>query len=200
VPTTIIGPDGITYGWVTAKDGRTWLDRNLGATQVAEAENDTAAYGALYQWGRFCDGHQVPSSGTTTTQSAGDTPGDGNFIYSHSDWRATANDLLWQGLTGINNPCPDGYRLPTQAEWATLISTEGITGSATAFASTLKLPVNGARYFATAGLTGQGAYGLYWTSTIAGTNSQRIYIPSGYVDNYAAEYRANGYGIRAIKD
>jgi hypothetical protein len=38
--------------------GKTWMDRNLGAAQLATASNDVAAYGDLYQWGRFSDGHQ----------------------------------------------------------------------------------------------------------------------------------------------
>ena len=34
--------------------GRTWIDRNLGASQVATSPTDTAAYGDLYQWGTQC--------------------------------------------------------------------------------------------------------------------------------------------------
>jgi hypothetical protein len=33
-----------------------WLDRNLGATQVATKVDDSAAYGDYYQWGRAKDG------------------------------------------------------------------------------------------------------------------------------------------------
>ena len=64
-PTGITGPDGLTYGTVTGEDGRIWLDRNLGATQVATAYNDTASYGHLYQWGRYADGHQIRTSSVT---------------------------------------------------------------------------------------------------------------------------------------
>ena len=38
--------------------GRVWMDRNLGATQVATSSTDEAGYGDLYQWGRRKDGHQ----------------------------------------------------------------------------------------------------------------------------------------------
>ena len=38
--------------------GRVWMDRNLGATQVATSSIDEAGYGDLYQWGRRKDGHQ----------------------------------------------------------------------------------------------------------------------------------------------
>ena len=33
------------------------------------------------------------------------------------DWRETINNNLWQGVNGINNPCPLGFRLPTWNEW-----------------------------------------------------------------------------------
>jgi hypothetical protein len=45
-----------------------WLDRNLGATQVATSLNDSDAYGDLYQWGRAKDGHE--KSSTTTIASS----------------------------------------------------------------------------------------------------------------------------------
>jgi hypothetical protein len=39
---------GLTYKLVTSpKTGRVWLDRNLGATQVATKVDDSAAYGHL---------------------------------------------------------------------------------------------------------------------------------------------------------
>ncbi|MGA1583494.1 MAG: hypothetical protein ACO4CH_09580, partial [Saprospiraceae bacterium] len=38
--------------------GKTWMDRNLGASQVADSSSDANSYGDWYQWGRFADGHQ----------------------------------------------------------------------------------------------------------------------------------------------
>lgn len=32
--------------------GKTWMDRNLGASQAATSSTDDLAYGDLYQWGR----------------------------------------------------------------------------------------------------------------------------------------------------
>src|SRR5690606_24737546 len=96
---------------------KTWMDRNLGASQVATSSANANAYGDLYQWGRFADGHQCRNSGTTSTLSTTDTPGNGLFIISSiGDWRSSQNNNLWQGVNGINNPCPTGYRLPTEAE------------------------------------------------------------------------------------
>lgn len=99
---------------------RTWMDRNLGASQVATNSADASSYEDLFQWGRFADGHQCRNSTTTATISITDTPGNGHYILtsiSPYDWRSPANDNLWQGVNGINNPCPNGYRLPTLAEF-----------------------------------------------------------------------------------
>ena len=69
-----------TYGTVISADNKCWLDRNLGATQVATSSTDAASYGDLFQWGRLDDSHQVRTSPTTTTLSNSDIPGHGNFI------------------------------------------------------------------------------------------------------------------------
>jgi hypothetical protein len=45
--------------------GKTWMDRNLGASRVATDSTDALAYGDLYQWGRFADGHQCRDSDQT---------------------------------------------------------------------------------------------------------------------------------------
>ena len=37
---------------------QTWLDRNLGASRVAEAADDHLAYGSSFQWSRKADGHE----------------------------------------------------------------------------------------------------------------------------------------------
>jgi hypothetical protein len=60
--------------------GRIWMDRNLGAMQVATSSTDADSYGDLYQWGRGADGHQIRTSDTTNTLSSTDQPADGKFI------------------------------------------------------------------------------------------------------------------------
>src|SRR5690606_28383203 len=49
----------IVYTTVKAKDGRIWLQQNIGATRVATSNTDAAAYGHYFQWGRWDDGHQI---------------------------------------------------------------------------------------------------------------------------------------------
>jgi hypothetical protein len=153
---------------VTSLTGRIWMDRNLGASQVATSSTDAAAYGDLYQWGRCSDGHEKRASGTTSTLSATDTPGHGNFIPSSAaarDWRSPQNGALWQGVNGTNNPCPAGYRLSTEPELAAERSSWTSDDEAGAFASPLKLVVAGHRAHTTAALVNVGSLGYYWTGT-----------------------------------
>ncbi len=197
------GPDGLSYGTVQGPDGKCWLDRNLGATQVATAINDTLAYGNLYQWGRGVDGHQITTSGTTDTLSSSDQPGHSNFIKSPLtpyDWRSPQNNNLWQGYGGVNNPCPTGFRLPTQPEWAALVSAAGITNGPTAYASALKLPYAGYRGYSNAGLIGQGSGGYYWSSTPNGIYAYNLYFNSTAVGPANNNIRAYGFSVRCLKD
>lgn len=106
---TTVGPTDV----YNSGTGKIWMDRNLGATHVATSSMDADSYGDLYQWGRDADGHQIRTSGTTDTLSSMDVPGHGDFILAPNspvDWRNPQNDNLWQGVNGINNPCPAGYK------------------------------------------------------------------------------------------
>jgi len=182
--------------------GVIWMDRNLGATQVATSSTDADSYGDLYQWGRAADGHQSRTSGTTATLSTTDTPGHGDFIINGSspyDWRSPQNDNLWQGLSGTNNPCPSGYRLPTEAEWEAERTSWGSNNAAGAFASPLKLPVAGYRSSSSGSLINVGSYGYYWSSTVVGTRSRYLYFGSSDANMYS-NHRAYGNSVRCLKD
>jgi uncharacterized protein (TIGR02145 family) len=182
--------------------GRVWMDRNLGASQAATSSTDTNSYGDLYQWGRRGDGHQCRTSPTTSTLSSVDQPTNGSFILSPNapyDWRSPQNTNLWQGVNGVNNPCPSGYCLPTEAE----LNAERLSWTSNdrqgAFASTLKLPVAGNRSHSSGSLGNVGTNGYYWGSTVNGVNSQYLvfYNSNALMNDY---YRANGFSVRCIKD
>jgi hypothetical protein len=187
---------------VNPTTSKIWMDSNLGASQVAISSIDALAYGDLYQWGRGADGHQIITSATTATLSSTDVPGNALFIItSNSDWRSPKNDNLWQGVAGVNNPCPTGYRIPTEAEWeAERLSWTGGNNAAGALASPLKLPMAGRRKddgsFQTV-----GTYGYYWSSNIAsnGSSVRSLYFTSATASMYSW-YRGYGASVRCIKD
>jgi len=185
--------------------GKIWMDRNLGASQAATSSTDANSYGDLYQWGRRADGHQCRTSPTTATLSSTDQPAHGDFITIDSgnyDWRSPQNDNLWQGVNGINNPCPSGYRLPTNAELDAERASWSQNNSAGAFASPLKLPRAGNRE-ASDGSLYVGSYGEYWSSTVGtGANSEEA---GGLIFSSSSAYmlyndRAEGLSVRCIKD
>lgn len=87
---------------------RIWLDRNLGALQVAEEPGDHLAYGDLYQSGRKADGHQKVLWSTfdegvllnKQTLINTDCPTSTHFIieqYPPHDWRKTKNSRFGLG-------------------------------------------------------------------------------------------------------
>ena len=187
--------------------GEIWMDRNLGASQVATSSTDANAYGDLYQWGRAADGHESRTSATTSTNATSAVPNDGNawdgfFITEGSspyDWLTPQDDNLWQGVSGTNNPCPSGYRLPTEAEWEAERTSWSINNAAGAFASPLKLPVAGYRGNSDGSLSLVGSFGFYWSSTVDGTNSRNLYFDSSNAGMFG-DSRANGNSVRCLKD
>jgi uncharacterized protein (TIGR02145 family) len=183
---------------VNAVTGKIWMDRNLGATQVATSSTDASAYGDLYQWGRGNDNHQLRTSSTTSTLSSTDTPGNADFILS-ADWRSSQNNNLWQGVNGVNNPCPSGYRIPTEAEWTAEKNSWSSDNAAGAFSSSLKLPMAGYRSYTTGVVLNAGAYGAYWSSTVNGTRvrTKEFITNNGFFGN---TNRGWGTSVRCIKD
>ena len=182
--------------------GEVWMDRNLGATQVATSSTDASAYGDLYQWGRAADGHESRTSATTITLSTSDTPGHGDFIttsISPNDWRSPQNDNLWQGVSGINNPCPSTYRLPTNAEWQAERTSWTSNNAAGAYNSPLRLPVAGLRSSSNGALIDVGSYGYYWSSAIDGPGSRYLLFGSS-VASLFSYFRAFGFSVRCLKD
>ena len=188
-------------GEVVSLTGRIWMDRNLGASQVATSSTDALAYGDFYQWGRLTDGHQLRTSGTTPTPADSDNPGHANFITTSSephDWRASQNDNLWQGVSGTNNPCPTGFRLPTKTEWDNERSTWATNNAAGAFANPLKLPAGGNR--GTSGsLFNIGTYGYYWSSTVNVAVTDFLLFSSSDAFMFM-NHRSTGLSVRCIKN
>ena len=98
---------------VTLSDGtkatQTWLDRNLGASKVAESADDFEAYGSLFQWSRKADGHEKTS------------------------WSSATAGVLANGIAGVNERVPNradaGHSqfIPTSEaphDWAVQTSTQ----------------------------------------------------------------------------
>lgn len=193
---------GFTIPTETSPTGKVWMARNLGSSRVATSSTDPASYGDLYQWGRTSDGHQLRASGTTTVLASGSSPGHGNFIITSStpfDWLTTQDDTLWQGVNGVNNPCPTGYRLPTEAEWNAERMSWTSDNAAGAYSSVLRLPTTGYRHRGSANLVNVGTNGAYWSSTVSGTQVRAISFSSTST-TIANTIRSHGFSVRCIKN
>jgi hypothetical protein len=202
------------YMPVLGAEGKTWLNNNLGANYAnttkgafnpatqAGSPTDTNAYGSLFQWGRGADGHEFRTSGNTAGPIA--TPWtSSNFITNNStpfDWRTPQDNNLWQGVSGTNNPCPIGYRLPTETELDNQRLTWSVYTSSGAIASPLKLPLAGRRLNSPGSLSSVGSIGGYRSSsTNSSTTAHNLNFNSSTA-NMSPNNRANGFSVRCIKD
>ncbi|NCP91190.1 MAG: hypothetical protein GW827_13340, partial [Flavobacteriales bacterium] len=187
------------------KTGKTWMNKNLGASQVATSPTDSLAYGDLYQWGRLTDGHEKRTSNTTTTLSNSDVPGHGDFILHPNlpaplSWNSPVNINLWQGVNGTNNPCPTGYRIPTDGELAAERLSWATPDAAGAFASPLKWTLAGNRIYINGQIVNAGLRGSYWSSLTNGAMSSYMYFNNGSSSPSNNYQTADGASVRCIKN
>jgi len=200
---------------------------------------DATVYGDLYQWGRTTDGHEKRNSTTVNTQAtAFDSNGQpsasshkGKFIASYQDWRNPASTTLWynNGKT-VNDPCPPGWRLPTQEEWGSIVNggtniknTIPAGGTSTTSGNYWKWntgiggtpgwtvsPDGGANVTLFLPAAGYRNYtadvsetlsnGYYWSSTPSSTNSYYMYFSINSLYPGNAFFRATGISVRCVAE
>ncbi|MDV2449380.1 hypothetical protein CMU93_18005, partial [Elizabethkingia anophelis] len=198
---------------------------NLGADTSADPFVPSAAiHGAKYQWGYKTSNPLVSDSRyyTQTDDQANSSPIAGWTISSQylpdnswSDTSKTAND-----------PCPDGYRVPTQAQWrdirASTFNTRERVGdwsnnSSTNYSSavylknqlnirTLMFPATGYRTSSTGGdLNARGVDGRYWFSTFepstTSTFATAYFMTVGQqLAGNISINRTDGNSVRCVKE
>lgn len=208
----LFGPDTMII--VRAADGHVWLQQNMGAENVAAEHNDPTAFGDLYQWGRWHDGHASRTSATAPAATlAPNNPlglgmGSGSFYIGSipSDWWGTGSGSdTWEGSVAIAvngiDPCTalgDAWQLPTQADWTNVLTVEAITNTLTAFASNLKLTAAGARDGQSGIVFNAGVYGQYWSTTASGVYAKDLTVGDSWVNPDDDALRGYGMSVRCL--
>ena len=173
-----------------------WLDRNLGANNVAGSSNDSNAYGFLYQFGRKDDGHQLRNSSTRTTKLNSVYSASDLYVINNSTWANDFNYKVWQEdweSKELNSVAPPGFRLPTQTEFYNEIAGFSSNDTSGAFASFLKLPINKKRDY-NSGAISTAAEVYLWCS-----NYVAVQITSSNA-TFPGVVFGTGCGVRLIKD
>ena len=208
--------------------GETWLNNNLGASyanvnhpnfnpvQQATSSTDNKAYGSLYQWGRYSEGHELVnrnagdphatsggypggSYATTAVPNAGNA-WDGLFIRAN-EWLIPHDNTLWQGASGTNNPCPQGYRLPTEVELNAERLSWSVGNWEGAFDSPLKWSRAGFREEVLGNPSLVNSHGNYWASTIYSNPQYARYLDFSQAGVAVdVRKRSRGHSVRCIKD
>jgi uncharacterized protein (TIGR02145 family) len=185
---------------------------NLGADATANPFTpDWRLNGSYYQWGKSAVAALAPTgSGSTQTNAA-----------AVSGWSTNvAADGSWaDGSKTGNDPCPAGFRVPTDAQWRAVID-ESLNPTAT-FAGTwgtdntnynagwrvgsgssgLYLPAAGARRNTNGALDGRGSDCNYWSSTgQSSPNAFLLYVNRSFYGYpfMASNHRNTGASLRCI--
>ena len=215
-------------------NGIKWATRNLASHgKFVEKPED---YGALFQWGRKGDGHEQRTSPNYPTNDNSEEDGtvsdsgldaNGQIASSHAaygkfikqvvspyNWRSPLLNTLWNSGTGtapvktVNDPCPVGWRVPTQTELQSLQDSgsewdelNGVTGRYFGDgANKLFLPAAGCRDRKGGGVFDAGLRGYYWSSTVSNFGARFLYSYEGVVTVELGQFRAYGHSVRCVAD
>jgi len=101
--------------------GQIWMRHNLGADYSENPHQDpyiAALHGNYYQWGK----KDSVATGTATAPNANYAP---NYTVADNAWNSGTQT---NPIKTANDPCPNGYRVPTQAEYTLLAANTTLSG------------------------------------------------------------------------
>ena len=206
---TVITHNNISYGTVVSPHtGKTWLDRNIGASQTCTSMTDTNCYGDYFQWGREADGHEKNTSTTTTTQATAITSVGSSFIKISPDWTSADSDRTqraanWAATDG-SSVCPSGYRVPTidelSAETINLTGSDAVSNATDLFNGFLSVPGSGWRRPSSWSNVGTGTSIATTTLGTTSTTIQTVDFDSSSASIYYTSAISIAITVRCIQN
>ena len=210
----------------------TFMSHNLGADTSLDPHTPVVGLqGAYIQWGKrgpnttgdsTLDWQTAANNGsngfaaapTSSNSNSGSITGWSGPAATNDSWNVTENTPV---KVTANDPCPAGYRVPSQTEWAAVNShnTDFRTGtfnnSATNYGvalhygpdtitKLLTLPAAGYRTSTTGALNSRGTTGRYWSSTESSSNAYSLYFSSSNVIPASSNPRSRGFSVRCIAE
>ena len=141
----------------------------------------------------------------------------GNKSWSSTDitvsgWNSTNPPTTNDTWVEDNDPCPDGYRIPTRDEFETLLSSSTHTNGNSDWSAsnygyvilksgnlTLEFPAVGFRNGLSGSLGGNGTGGRYWSSTQIEEYGSLLYFSNSMVILSDTGSKITGYSVRCVK-
>jgi uncharacterized protein (TIGR02145 family) len=171
--------------------------------------------GGYWQWGRLGPSSSQWLNTNTPNFAHGPTNGTtGTNAAAISGWsNIGAINVAWTDLSKTaDDPCPQGFRVPTKAQWDGVRNnnTQSVTGtwylsptnysSGRFFGSGLMLPAAGYRSNSVGQLFGRGSNGSYWCSAESGSEyAWTLGFSSGGADT-SYYYRRDGLSLRCVAE
>ena len=184
VPAALVTDAGVTI------NGVKWATRNVAAPGTfADSQTDA---GMFYQWNSKI-GWSATDPMTSTNGSTWNNAWNGN---GDTTWKAT------------NNVCPQGWRVPTKAEFDTLVSLSTKMWTTipapgyifTSGGNSLFLPAAGFRYGNDGTINYVGTRGYYWSSTeYSSSRSYGLLFVSGSAYLYDVT-KTYGFSVRCVAE
>ena len=187
--------------FVSSGVSKVFMAHNLGADNSLDPHTPVQGiHGNYYQWGS-----------STVVADASTASG---TITGWNTESAAANGAWADGSKKATDPCPAGFRVPTNAQWLLVDSynaqttTGSFSNNATNFGSArhfgagankLTLPAAGYRVNSNGALSFRGSNGYYWSSTETGTRARNLYFNSSYANAGNAD-RTLGFSVRCVSE
>jgi len=185
-------------------DWREFMCHNLGANYNSDPFTPSPnLHGAKYQWG-----NKTPAIKQVEDQ---DPENDVN-VMGWTKLEALPRNSWIDAYKTKEDPCPDGYRLPSKEEWDRIVTyndvksignwEESVTNysSGTMIGDKLFLPNEGFRRYKDARIVSRGKSGMYWTASNTGEYKYVAHFEQG--DKYHANkiYQEDILSIRCMKE